>query len=99
MSPRNDFACAAFVHVNTKPQTVNSMLAWALFSTILCCKPGLETRSYNRLQTSRRPHRCTRGPDPDRSDGAGRSVAAYASAIKRTDNGDGEARTIHRASR
>jgi hypothetical protein len=48
VSPRNDFTCA-FVPVNTKPQTVNSRLAWALFSTTLCCKPGLETRSYDRL--------------------------------------------------
>ena len=30
---------------------MNSRLAWALFNTDLCCKPGLETRSYDRLQT------------------------------------------------
>ena len=59
MSPRNDFA-SAFVPVNTTPQTVNSRLAWALFSTNLCCKPGLETRSYDHLHTDTRPSVDTR---------------------------------------
>ena len=59
MSPRNIFACA-FVPVNTKPQSVNSSLAWALFRTNSRCKPGLETRSYDRLQTDTRPSVHTR---------------------------------------
>ena len=37
--------------VNTKPQTVNFSLAWALFSTNLSCNTGLEPRSYDSMKT------------------------------------------------
>ena len=37
--------------VNTKSQTVNFSLAWALFSTNLSCNTGLEPRSYDSMKT------------------------------------------------
>ena len=54
MPPRNVFACAFMpvnIHAYQASTTVNSSLAWALFNASLCCKTGLETRSYDRLQT------------------------------------------------